>query len=148
MIRSDAPLIQDDDGVLIHYIVVTGDGRPEYMQVYFDREEVDCVPEGAPCEDCVPPSCDRGFGADYCETCESGGDLSSCEFGNIGSHGRNFSDRLPIVGDLSAMLREKFIIVEIFHTYDPLLLPGQVFGTTLFQGVRDMYNYSLMLIEY
>ena len=146
MMLNDTPLLQDTDGVLLHYLVVTGEG-PEYMQVYFDREEVDCEPEDAPCEDCMPPCCDRAEG-NYCETCQSGGGFSSCLYGGIGSQGRHFSARLDIVGVLSTMPREQFMIVEIFHTYDPLAMPGALFESDLLQGLSDIYNYSLMLIEY
>ena len=146
MMMNDAPLLEGG-GVLLHYIVVTGEGVPEYMQVYFTREEVGCeLP--TPCDDCVPPCCDRGAEGNYCDTCESGGGFSSCLFGIIESQGRHFSARLAIGAELSLMPREKFLIVEIFHTYDPLFLPEALFDTPLFGGLHSIYNYSLMLIEF
>lgn len=146
MMLNDTPLLRDAGGVLIHYLVVT-DAGPEYMQVYFTREEVDCE-EPIPCKDCVPPCCDWGGEGNYCNKCRAWGGLSSCRFGAIGSQGRHFSARLPIGDVLSTMPREKFIIVEIFHRYDPLVLPEAVFESAMLRGLRNIYNYSLMLIEY
>ena len=143
---SDAPPLGIDTLVLIHYLRVT-DAGVVYHQVYFDREEVECYTPETPCRDCLPPCCE----GPYCSACEEGGAVTSCMFPTASrdtSVGRDFRDRLGAIEDeLLTMERERFIIVEIFHIYKPLVMPGVIFGVEPF-GLREIYNYSALLIEY